>query len=141
MCVRLHDEGFAPEQTIDVVTTTRPLVTPHSLEALAQMQFYKGRIKKEVLEAAVASNDDPLPIGKGKAGCVWHGVAADAPHRNDTVLLELSAPFLNPFGRGGEGLFARLSLAGDAATWYWIPIVNRNGIWLAGQPMLVGLHD
>jgi len=140
MCVRLHDEGFPSDQTVDVVSTSRPLVTQQTIEALSQMEFYKGRTNREVLAAAAASNETPLPIGKGRGGCAWRGVAADAPRRNDTMLLELSSPFTLPFGRGGDGVLARFSLGGESATWYWIPIIGHDGVWVAGTAQPLGIH-
>jgi len=141
MCMRLRDEGYPREQVIDVINTTRPLITPQSLEALAQAQFYRGRVDESALAAAAATNSTPLPIAVSPGSCSWNGISARGPHHNDTMLLELSAPFTLPFSRGGQGVLARVSLANEAATWYWIAIGSRNGIWVAGRPMPIGLHD
>lgn len=140
LCVRLHEEGFASDQAIDVVSTTRPLITPQTLEALSQKEFYKGRVNREALAAAAATNETPLPIGKGHGGCALHGIAAEAPRSIDTMLLELSAPFTLPFGRGADGVLARFSLGGDSATWYWIPIISHDGAWIAGRAEPLAVH-
>jgi hypothetical protein len=115
-------------------------VTQQSLEALAQMEFYKGRVNRQAMQEATDANTASLPIAKGTGGCAWRGVDAGVPRSNDTMQLELSAPFTLPFGHGGKGVLARFSLAGDAPSWFWIPIAYRNGVWMAGRSMPLVLH-
>jgi hypothetical protein len=137
MCLRLHDEGIAT--TVDIVRTSRPLVTRQSIQALAEMAF-KQRVDGAMVEAALATNAAPLPVGRN-AACPWHPVSAGSPPSPDTMTLELSAPFVVPFRRGGTGVLARLSLAGESATWYWIPLTNQNGTWLAGRTIALANHE
>jgi hypothetical protein len=137
MCMRLHDEGIA--STVDLVRTSRPLVTRQSLQALAELAF-KPNVDSALVEAAVATNATALPIGKNES-CAWHPVGAASPRSADTMTLELSAPFAAPFRRGGTGVLARLSLGGESATWYWIPLVNQNGAWVAGHATPLALHQ
>ena len=137
MCARLHDEGIAT--AIDVVRTSRPLVTRASLQSLAEMAF-KQRFDNAMVEAAFATNATPLPLAKN-AACAWNPVNDASRRSGDTMTLELSAPFAVPFRRGGTGVLARLSLGGESATWYWIPLVEQNGTWAAGHATPLALHE
>jgi hypothetical protein len=140
MCARIHDEGIARETTVDVVRTPRPLVTRQSLQAMAEVVFYQGRIDQRAVESAYGANERILPV-PGGSGCSWNAVEASARRSHDTMTLELSAPFLTPFGNRTPGVLARLALGGEAATWYWIPLANRNGTWVAGMVMPLANHE
>ena len=35
----------------------------------------------------------------------------------------------------------RQSLGNEAATWYWIPIGQRNGAWGAASPLMLAVRD
>ena len=140
MCARLHDEGIARETTVDVVRTSRPLVTRQSLQALAEAAFYQGRPDPRAVEAAYAANAAPLPLGRNDS-CAWHAVEPAARRSGDTMTLELSAPFVAPIGKGSPGVLARLALGNESATWYWIPLANRNGTWLATRTLPLATHE
>ena len=137
MCARMHDEGIAT--TVDVVRTSRPLVTQHSLQALLEMAFQR-HVDSAAAEAAFATNQTPLPLARN-ATCSWNAVDATARRSGDTMTVELSAPFAAPFSRGGTGVLARLSLGGESATWYWIPLANKIGAWVAGRATALSLHE
>ena len=139
MCARIHDEGIARETAVDVVRTSRPFVTQHTLQALAELAFQQ-RLDHAMVEAALATNAAPLPLAKNSS-CAWNPVESAAPRAGDTMTLELSAPFVEPWRRGGTGVLARLSLAGESATWYWVPLVEQNGAWLAGRARPLALHE
>ena len=141
MCARLHDEGIATETTVDLVRTTRPLVTRQTLQALGEALFSGGRIDQRMVAEAFATNETPLPFAVAKASCAWNPVDANARRSRDTMTLELSAPFVAPFGKGSLGMLARLALAGESATWYWIPLANRDGVWIAGRTMPLAAHE
>ena len=137
LCTRIRDEGIAT--TVDLVRTSRPLVTREALQALADDAGYKRSIDPAAVEAAYAANATPLPIGKS-TGCPWNPIDAAAPRSRDTMTLELSAPFVAPFGRGAPGVLARIALGGESATWYWIPLANQNGTWVAGRSTPLAMH-
>lgn len=137
MCARLRDEGIGT--TVDVIRTSRPLVTRQSIQSLAELGF-KQHVDGAMAEAAVATNLTPLPLGRN-AACEWNPVDPASRRSGDTMTLEVSAPFAAPFRRGGTGVLARLSLAGESATWYWIPLVNQNGTWLAGRAVALAAHE
>jgi hypothetical protein len=131
ICTRLRGEGMSGE--IDIVKTTEPLITRETMMALADAAAYHG--KKEPAEYAEAfAARPPMPLNISASACELHAVEHGSNVSNDTMLLQLSAPILNPFQRGMAGVFARLSLANEAAQWYWIPLAMRNGVWYAGQP-------
>ena len=140
MCARLNEEGIARDTTVDLVRTSRPLVTRQSLQALAEMAFYSGRIDPRAVETAYATNQTPLPLG-GNSSCTWNLIDANARRSRDTMTLELSAPFVAPIGKGSPGVLARLALAGESATWYWIPLTNRNGMWMAMRSTPLASHE
>lgn len=139
MCARIHDEGIAHDTAVDLVTTTRPLVTEHSLQAIFEAAFYRGHVQREAVDAAFASNRNVLPVPRTPS-CAWNTVPAGS-HRPDTMTLELSSPFVAPLGKGSTGLLARLSLGGEAATWYWVPLANANGTWIAAKAMALGVQE
>ncbi|HKS23732.1 MAG TPA: hypothetical protein VJZ76_13105 [Thermoanaerobaculia bacterium] len=140
LCARLHEEGIARETTVDVVRTSRPLVTRQSLQALAEAAFYSGRPDPRAVEAAYATNATPLPLAANE-GCTWNLIDANARRSRDTMTLEVSAPFVMPISKGGVGVLARMALAGESATWYWIPLANRNGTWMAMRSMPLAAHE
>jgi hypothetical protein len=140
MCARLHDEGIARETTIDLVRTSRPLVTRQSLQALAEAAYYSGRPDPRAVEAAYEANALVLPLAANDA-CTWNLVDAGARRSRDTMTLEISAPFGTPVSKGALGVLARLALAGESATWYWIPLTNRNGTWVAMRSLPLNSHE
>lgn len=140
MCMRIHDEGIARETMVNVMATTRPLVTEQSLQALMEAAFYQGRIDRRAVEDAYASNKNALKV-PSSAACAFNAVDPRSHRSGDTMTLELSSPFIAPMRKGGPGMLARLSLGGESATWYWIPLKNQNGSWTAGTAMPLGMHE
>ena len=57
------------------------------------------------------------------------------------MIVAFSSPFANPFVKGQLGVFARVSLGDESATWYWIPIGQRNGAWGAANAMMLAVRD
>jgi hypothetical protein len=46
-------------------------------------------------------------------------------------VVELSAPFANPFGKEA-GIVARVSLGGQHPAYYYIPLASRGDHWVVG---------
>jgi hypothetical protein len=134
LCANFRDEGISTSTTINVVKTAqRLLITPASMQALSESQFYHGL--KDAAHAASAVNAavEEIPIAI-PPGCAWRPIEPQSGARyTDTMTLELSPPIVNPFARNEAGLFARLALAGEAPTWYWMPLVPRGEAWAAGR--------
>jgi hypothetical protein len=93
----------------------------------------------EALNAALK----PLPLKITQGGtCSWQPIdRVDPARHHERLTLELSAPFINPFVRGESGLFARMSVGGQGAQWYWIPVAERGGQWMVGRVMPLELHE
>ena len=133
MCGRMRSEGMTSD--LRVVKTTQPLVTPAVVGALADVAFYRGKPVAPVLPNA------SLPVEP--ASCSRSMIDALNPRRDaDTMVLQFSSPFSNPYTRHQIGVIARLSLGDDSPMWYWIPIVaDRNGSWGPGRPLMLAVHE
>jgi hypothetical protein len=131
LCTRLRDEGLS---SMDVVTTTQPLITPETFVALADAHFYARNFDPVATAQKAADAAVPMPVVVSTGSCRWRAIEANARRSPDTMTLELSSPLANPFVRNGVGLFARVSLAQESVTWYWVPLVPQ------GKPMLLGMR-
>ncbi len=139
LCGQLHAEGMSSE--IRVVKETQAIVTPASLRALAEISFHSGSVKPELIQAILLT---PLiPVAVPAKTCVTRFITpAEAARANDVMVVQFSSPFVNPFGRGqSSGTLARLSLGGEASTWYWIPLAYRSDQWVAGMPMSLSVIE
>ena len=132
MCSRLHTEGINSE--LRAVKMTQPLITPQTVQGLAEAVYYSGRSAPRIAAAAT------VPV-ETAGTCVTHTIDAITPHENDVMILEFSSPFENPFVRGQLGCFARLSLGTEAASWYWVPIGLHGGTWGAATPIMLPIRD
>jgi len=131
LCAMLHGQGAIGE--VRVVRTTQPLITAASLRALAEQAF-----SSKVHESNAPVSASPLPVEVPPGSCIGRAVDTfDPVHDGDVLLLQLSVPFPNPFANGQPGVLARFSVANEAATWYWVPIGDRNGHWMAGAPIVL----
>lgn len=132
MCSRMHAEGVSSE--LRALKMTQPLITPQSVQGLASAMFYSGRAAPQI--AAAAS----VPV-ETAGSCVTRPIDTITPRDRDVMIVAFSSPFENPFVRGQLGVFARLSLGDEAATWYWVPIGQRNGAWGAANPIMLAVRD
>ena len=139
-CSQLRTEGISVETAMNVVSTTQPIITPDSIAGLADAAFTRTAFDAIAIADEANHAAAPIPVVVPQGGCAWHAVAEGARHAGDVMTIELSSPFRNPFERNSFGLIARLSLANEAATWYWVPLGEREGRWAAGRPMLLGLR-
>jgi hypothetical protein len=136
MCAKLHSEGMGG--TVNVVTTTEPLITRESLLGLEEAAGQDAKRDGGRMEAAITAGAMKLPVTvemEEGASCQFRPVATAKGLRRDEMVLQFSPPFANPFERTEAGVLARLSLAGDAPQWYWIPVAARNEKWFAGMPL------
>jgi hypothetical protein len=139
-CAKLHDEGVSAETAVAVVKTTQPLITPESMAGLAESSMYARRFDAYAVAEEANREAEPLAVVVPAGSCSWRPIAETARRSPDTLTLELSSPFKNPFARKTSGLFARISLARESATWYWVPLADRNGRWVVGRPVLLGMR-
>lgn len=135
VCSKLQSEGLSGR--INVVTTTEPIITRESLLGLAAAADQQSKNDPTQLAAAISAATSKLPVSVEVATetCDLHAIATAHDSRDDELLLQLSAPFVNPFVRRSTGILARLSLGGEAPQWYWIPLGTKNGTWLTSLPM------
>jgi hypothetical protein len=134
LCSSLRDEGISSETTVNVVKTAQPsLITPLTMQSLSDAFFYHGPLDSSRAAAAATSTAAEIPIAI-PATCAWRGIAPNTAARyTDTLTLELSPPIANPFSRNAAGLFARVALAGESPTWYWLPLIPHGETWTAGR--------
>lgn len=132
-CSLLHGEGMTSE--VRVIRTTQPIINSESLQAL--LDRTSDSPPKRALPPIKVS-DTPLPVEIPNGSCIGRSIDAFyAPRDSDVMVLELSAPFANPFASGQPGVLARFSLGNESPTWYWIPIAGQNGRWIAGRPVML----
>jgi hypothetical protein len=133
-CSGFRDEGISSATTINLVKSAQPmLLSAPSMEALSNLSFYRGQLDPARAAANAVAGATELPITIPQ-GCAWRVIAPNTgPKYMDTMTLELSPPIVNPYTRNAAGLFARLTLAGEAATWYWLPLIPRGESWVTGR--------
>lgn len=138
MCDRLHAEGMVSE--VRVVKQTQALVSPATLTALGEFAFKPEPFHQESIQQIASA---PLiPIEIPAKTCVSRFIdATDLRYSSDVMVLQFSSPFINPFTRNQTGVLARLSLGGEASTWYWVPLINRNEKWFAGTPAALSVIE
>jgi hypothetical protein len=136
ICSRLRSEGMTSE--VRAVSTTQPLITPGTLQALAEAAFYQG---KETGLAEIGSIV-PIAVQVPTNSCVSTAIEAfDRARDGDVMVLQISAPLANPFARRQLGVLARLALGDESPIWYWVPIGERSGIWVAGAPSILAVQQ
>jgi hypothetical protein len=132
LCMRLKMDAVATGP-VTVVKVTQPLATPHTVGALANIS--KRRRKTRAMSrdhSAIVNRAIPIALPTGT--CTWTPIEVrDIPKHGDEMILELSAPLPNPFEAGEAGVFARVSLAGENASWYWVPLVAQGESWATGM--------
>lgn len=132
LCSRMHSEGVNSE--LRALKMTQPLITPQSVQGLAEAVYYSGRSSPRIAAAAT------VPV-ETTGTCVKHTIDVVGPHDNDVLILEFSSPFENPFVHGQLGVFARVSLGTEAAQWYWIAIGMHGNSWGAATPIMLPIRD
>ena len=139
LCSKLRSEAISSDATIDLLTMTQPLVTPSSIHSLGTIYPSKG--SSAMVADAVVAGQRRLPINATGSSCHWRPIDTVQARSHDEMALELSAPFVNPYAVGEAGLFARLTLGGHDAQWYWIPLAQRKGVWAIGFVLPMDLHE
>src|SRR5437868_13485142 len=112
MCSRMHAEGMSTE--LRALKMTQPLITPQSVQALAQAMMYSGRAAPQI--AAAAS----VPV-ETSGSCVKHPIDAMTTHASDGMTVAFSSPFPDAFVKGQRGGHARCCLRSHPYACCWIP--------------------
>lgn len=124
LCSRLQMDAVTSGGTLTVVKTTQPLATPSMLASLARGASRARKVPPP--------SNRTIPIQVTSGTCTWKAVdAVDRDSQFDEVVVELSAPFANPFAREA-GIIARVSLGGEHPAYYWIPLGSRGDQWSVG---------
>ena len=137
MCSRLRTEGMSGE--VRVVNETQAIITPATVQALASASFQQRRLSPDAIQQLLSTPLTPIEV-PAKA-CSQPVAPSDTSVRPDVMLLQFSPPFVNPFSKGETGTLARLSLGGESATWYWVPLVLQNNRWSAGSPTVLSVME
>jgi hypothetical protein len=139
LCMRLRMDAIATGN-VTIVKTTQPLATPHTVAALANIakRRRKTRAMADAGNAAIVNRVIPVSLPTGT--CSWTPIEVrDMARHADEMIVELSAPLPNPYEKGEAGVFARVSLAGENASWYWLPLVPQvtpeGTTWATGMPI------
>jgi hypothetical protein len=129
LCQRLQADRLG--ESLVMVKVTQPIVTSRSLGALFPV---KGRPLELTPPPTRA-----IPIDIASGACKWRAIdAAQRTRYSDSVVVELSAPLLNPADEGEAGLFARITI-GSATEWYWLSLVRQEESWLMGRLKAIGV--
>lgn len=130
LCAKLRSEAISSDSAIAIVGTTEPLITPASIRSLGE-SYGRGM---GVLPLAAPASEAPLPVTvASSSSCTWmHIDRLDTEHHVDVMVVQISRPVINPYAPAEAGLFARFTVGGRDAQWYWIPIAERKGRWLVG---------
>jgi hypothetical protein len=131
LCRRLRQDALGENSALVLVRTTQPIANAQSLTALAAASA-KRKSGERNMNALRAQRSIPIETVAGS--CAWQAVDAVDPLRHgDTMIVELSSPLQNPFEWRNVGIFARVSLGGSHASWYWISIAPYGGGWAVAQ--------
>jgi hypothetical protein len=114
-----------------IVRVTQPLVTSESLIAL------RGFDRRAFGTPKSTTNVQPvnraIPISLDRSVCAWQPIEAfERSQHMDEMVVELSAPVANPDMPSESGLFVRVTLGGENASWYWISLAHVKGEWVPG---------
>jgi hypothetical protein len=133
LCGRLRIDAIASAAgPLAIVSETRPLATQQSMSALAMTA--RGRVKTNRLAASAVEANRALPVTVQSGQCTWRAVTpAQLERHRDEMLVELSAPAINPFAPKEAGLFARVTVGGEGASWYWISLYPYGDQWAVGN--------
>lgn len=133
LCARLQMDAIGNGSPVAIVGTTRPLANPQTMSALALVSRGARSSRNRIAEAAADANR-MIPIPTEGTACSWQVIPANQIDRHhDEMLVELSAPMLHPFASRQAGLFARVSVGGQGASWYWVSLVPTGDTWTVSQ--------
>jgi hypothetical protein len=132
LCVRMKIDAIATGK-LAVVNVTQPLATPLSLGALGNLGPRRPRKDGAASQAMV---NRAIPVGLAPGSCTWIPVnVRDMQKHADEMLMEMSAPLPNPYVAHEAGMFVRVSLGGEHANWYWLPLLPVGDGWTAGMAL------
>jgi hypothetical protein len=141
LCMRLRMDAIATGN-VTIVKTTQPLATSQTVAALANIakRRRKTRAMASSGNAALVNRVIPVSLPTGTGSCAWTPIEVrDMSKHSDEMIVEVSSPLPNPYEAGEAGVFARVSLAGENASWYWVPLMPQvtpeGTTWAVGMPI------
>jgi hypothetical protein len=137
ICVKLRAEGIGSETPLMLVNQTQPIITANAIASLGRLFFKRGQGLGDPvrLAANAISGQQMIPVS-ATGTCAWQVVSTTESNRyQDTMVVQVSVPFVNPYAKGESGLFARLLVAGGNAQWYWVPTAWQGNQWRIGRVM------
>ena len=143
----IRNEGIGRQTTINVVPRSQSLVTAASLVSLRRAYLVKpgkGLESTPQLAQSIAGELTSIPVEIPTAGrsCNWATLERfDRARDNDKMILQVSAPFANPYAKSQWGAFARLTVGGEAAAWFWVPMMTRGGAIALGHVMALDVEE
>ncbi len=130
LCARLKAEGIAAGAPVAIVRTTQPIGTMRAVAALAGPS--PRRVSNSDAVAALEKAQKSIPLTLGTS-CEWIAVDRTAIQQHaHQMLVEISAPMPNPFRPGSAGVFVRVALGGEHASWYWMSLIPTPAGWTIG---------
>lgn len=119
VCQRLQTESFGGDLVL--VRITQPIVTSRSLAALFPMQRRPPQLTPPPTRA--------IPVESFGSTCKWTVIdVAQRDRYHDAIVVEFSAPLINPAEPKAAGLFARTTVGG-AHEWYWVSLRPQGDQW------------
>ena len=132
LCSRLRMDAIAGTAPLAIVDTTRPLGTAEAMAALSRMG--RGRTPAGRVVTSVQEANRKVPVTTTGGSCAWLPVAErDLARHRDEMLVEISSPLLHPYFPRQGGLFARVTVGGEGASWYWIALAPHGTGWRVVQ--------
>lgn len=144
------EEGFDSAAVTVVLRRTRAIYETFALRTLHQVgsldvsEAEQDAARDEVLRTNFLPKEVQLPSAGGL--CRWELSDRAYGHflGHGQLLLELSNPLDDPFVQGTKartGVFARHSIGGEAATWYWIALERTGDEWKASGVFQLEISD
>jgi hypothetical protein len=124
LCSRLQMDALATG-TVAAVRVTQPLVNAESIAALRSSVSSPKAVGHRVVPQLI---NRAIPIAFGTR-CAWKPLDVFDPRPNDEMVVELSAPIVNPVIPSEAGIFVRVTLGRENASWYWIALVPKDNQW------------
>lgn len=124
LCDRLKNDAIATG-ALSIVRVTQPIASPDALTAVGAVTTGRHKVSKEPIPLVHKA----IPLTLAGSSCQWKPVESRRGLPSDEVVVELSAPLVNPYVITEAGLFARVTLGAEHETWYWIPLITNGHSW------------
>jgi hypothetical protein len=127
LCTRLRMDAIGTSGRLVFIDTTQPFVTPAAIGNLSATA--RSPVTWERASRAIQEANRSLPVRSGSGPCEWSPLAAAQRAKlTDEMIVEISAPMVNPAFPSQAGIFARASV-GPQEEWYWISLVRSGAAW------------